>query len=349
MRQKSQKELNSVNIFPFNLTTGIRLSFYMILIIWSFFGGMTMGYTRLEGAGTALITPFIEDKGGLKREVNYDGVQRLVQHQIVGNMDFLVLLGTTGETPTLTGYEKRKIMEVGIEAARSAKREFPVVIGTGTNSTVSTITATQEAEEAGADYALVVTPYYNKPEQRGIYAHFKAVHDNSSLPIIVYNIAGRTGRNIETETLERLAELPRIISVKEASGDRKQQDDVIERISSQYSDFSVLSGDDGLTASLIQRGGHGVISVVGNLLPGEVSDLVHSGLQGNNNRMWEIHEYLDPIFNAAFFETNPQPIKYMMDRLGLPAGGLRLPLTEVSEDTMRRINKVLLDKEFVLE
>ena len=263
----------------------------------------------------------------------------MIDRQIEGKMDFVLLLGTTGETPTLSDGEKYRIMQNGIQYVGE---RVPVMVGTGTNCTRTTIEQTQRAQDMGADSVLVVTPYYNKPEQEGIYRHFKAVHDNSDLPIVVYNVGPRTGRNIETSTMERLAALPRIVSVKEASGNRDQIQDVC-KMAKRYSGFTVLSGDDALTPFVITSGGHGLISVVGNLVPDKVAEMVNYGLSESSEIMCEIYTKLLPIMKAAFLEVNPQPINYMMDRVGLPAGGLRLPLMEVRDETKKSLDQVLRD------
>ena len=293
-----------------------------------------MTYKRLEGAGTALITPFTSNN-----KVDYEGLNNLIDQQIEGKMAFTLLLGTTGETPTLSKKEKYHIMTSGIQHVAG---RIPVMVGTGTNCTRTTIEETQKAQEAGVDYVLIVTPYYNKPEQDGIYQHFKTVHDNTDTPIVLYNIAGRTGRNIETATLERLANLDRIVGVKEASGDRDQIRDVC-RMAKKYSGFSVLSGDDALTPFVLNSGGRGLVSVVGNLVPGKVAEMVHYGLCESSDIMCETYTEILPLMDAAFLESNPQPIKYMMNRVGLPAGGLRSPLIEVREETKQKLDEVLRD------
>jgi len=211
------------------------------------------------------------------------------------------------------------------------------MVGVGTNSTEKTIKNAERAKAWGADALLVVTPYYNKPTQEGIIAHFHTVCDATDLPVVVYNIQGRTGTNIETNTLKSVAEKENIIAVKEASGNIHQMMDVLENIP----EIAVYSGDDGMTFPLICLGGQGVISVVSNILPGLVVEMVSAGLAGNMERARQLHFKLLPIFKAAFIETNPCPVKYAMGQLGLAGGPVRLPLVEIKESSKKVIDTVL--------
>ena len=283
---------------------------------------------KIKGVITALITPFTQSG-----EVDYEGLRANIRFQIEQGVSGILPLGTTGETPTLTREEQDEIIKISVE---EAKGKVLVMVGTGTNSTKTTIKYTQRAQELGADMALVVTPYYNKPTQEGIYQHFKAVTQSVSLPVMIYNIQGRTGKNIETSTMQRIAALPNVVSVKEASGDVNQMGDVLSSIANDS--FTVMSGDDGLTLPLLSLGGMGVVSVVSNLVPGKVVEMVNSGLSGNFTKARELHLELLPLFKGAFIESNPQPIKYLMARAGMAAGPCRLPLMELSVG-----NKPLLD------
>lgn len=288
--------------------------------------------TKLQGAFTALVTPLFADGS-----VDYEGFRKLIQFQLSHGISGIVPLGTTGETPTLNENEEDALLAISIA---EAKGKVPVIIGAGSNSTHDAIKYVKRAKQVGGDYALVVTPYYNKPSDEGIFQHFKAVCD-VGIPIIVYNIAGRTGKNISTPLLARIAELPNIAGVKEASGDINQIADVIHTIASKKKNFTVLSGDDSLTLPLCAFGGDGVISVVSNLLPSEVSKLAAAALAGDYVKAREMHYKLLPLFKAAFIETNPAPIKALMNMKGLPAGSLRLPLVSVTSENEKKLAQII--------
>lgn len=214
------------------------------------------------------------------------------------------------------------------------------MLGAGSNNTRDAVRYTERAKKAGADAALVVTPYYNKPSAEGIYRHFEAV-SKVGIPVLVYNIQGRTGKNIDTETLMRIADLPNIAGVKEASGNISQMMDVIAKIKPKHPGFAVLSGDDGLTLPLIAAGGDGVVSVVSNLNPKIVTEMVQAALKGDFEKARAIHYRLLPFFKAAFVDGNPTSIKYAMNVKGLPAGSVRLPLVEVTDDAKKTIEAAL--------
>jgi 4-hydroxy-tetrahydrodipicolinate synthase len=259
-------------------------------------------------------------------EVDYAGWERLLDYQIEGGIDGLLPLGTTGETPTLEEGEEERLIRIAVNKAGG---RLPVVIGTGSNDTAYMVKYTRRARDLGADAALVVTPYYNKPNDSGLIRHFEAAGE-LGIPIIIYNIAGRTGRNIPTALMEKLARIPNVIGVKEASGDINQMGDVIRNIKlrarADGGDFLVFSGDDGLTLPLMSLGGDGVISVISNLAPGKVAALVRACLGGDFEEGRRLHYELLPLVKAAFIETNPVPIKAAMGWAGLPAGPARLPL-----------------------
>lgn len=267
----------------------------------------------IKGLWTALATPFV------KEVLDEEGLRRNLRLQQEAAVDGILALGTTGEAPTLTMEESEKILSICKETL------IPLMVGTGTNSTRTTIERTQWAYDHGADYALVVTPYYNKPPQEGILAHFLEVATYSPLPIVVYNHRGRTGVNIETSTLKRIAEHPKIISVKDASGDINQIMQVIQQIPK----LSVMSGDDALTYATIKAGGQGVISVASNAVPELMKRLV--------NGEYEIHKQMAPVFEALSLETNPIPIKGLMDILGMAAGQCRLPLIQEKKETREKL------------
>lgn len=286
----------------------------------------------LRGTYTAMITPF---KNG---EVDYNGLKENIEFQIRNGVDGILLLGTTAETPALSSYEKEKIMEIGIGTVNG---RVPVMVGAGSYSTRATVEATQKAKEKGADIALIVTPYYNKPTQEGIYQHFKAVVEETNIPIVVYNIPGRTGRNIEVETMEKLSELPNIIGVKEASGNIDQIMRTYASISSKKN-FVIMSGDDNLTFPIMALGGAGVISVASNLIPDRVSRMVNAMLENRIEEARKIHYELLPFFKGIFMETNPSPIKEAMNMCGLPAGDVRLPLVKMRSENREKLREILV-------
>lgn len=297
---------------------------------------------KLRGAFTAMITPMNADCS-----VDYEGLRTNVRFQLEQGIDGLVPLGTTAETPTLDetpGSEEDKIIGIVMEEVRAFEKKsgkkIPVVLGAGSNNTKDSVKYCERAKKFGADAALVVAPYYNKPSKEGIFRHFEEV-SKVGIPIIVYNIQGRTGVNISTDTLARIAELPNIAGVKEASGNINQMGDVIAQIKSKKPDFSVLSGDDGLTLPLIALGGDGIISVVSNLAPALITEMTGKALGGNIGEARDIHYRMLPFFKAAFVDGNPSSIKYAMSVKGLPAGPCRLPLVEVTDEAKKIIEDAL--------
>ena len=284
----------------------------------------------ISGCITAMITPFNK-----KLQVDYNGLRELVKFQIGSGISGLAPLGTTGEAPTIDDEERKGIIETVVDEAEG---KVPVIVGTGSNSTEKTVKYTKEAERLGAEAALVVTPYYNRPSQEGIYHHFKALSEATRLPIIVYNIPSRTGVNIETETMVRIAKLDNVMGVKESSKNMQQMMDVIN---SMPNGFSVLSGDDNYTLPLIALGGHGAISVVSNLLPSRVSEMVRNALSGNMELARKLHYELMPIFKGAFIEPNPAPIKAAMNIAGMPAGSVRAPLCSMEAKNIERLKSAI--------
>jgi 4-hydroxy-tetrahydrodipicolinate synthase len=291
-----------------------------------------MKQNLFDGVTTALITPFLPNGG-----VDYEGFRQNLRFQMENGVRGLLPLGTTGETPTLNDAEKEKIVRLVAEEAATHGEDTAVMVGVGTNSTKKTVENAKKAQDLGADALLVVTPYYNKPTQDGIAAHFDAVSGAVDLPIIVYNIKGRTGTNIATSTLKRIAKSENVIAVKEASGDIHQMTDVLTEIP----EIRVYSGDDAMTFPLICLGGHGVVSVVSNLYPGLVVEMVDNAIASRVQRARELHFTLLPMFKAAFIESNPGPIKYAMGKMDLAAGPLRLPLVEVGEASKAVLDAVL--------
>jgi len=278
-----------------------------------------------------MITPF-----NRAMQVDYAGLSENVEFQIGRGVSGLAPLGTTGESPTISGAERSKLLKSVIDKTNG---RVPVIPGTGTNSTEHTVELTKEAEDLGADAALLVTPYYNRPSQEGIFRHFEAVSKAVDLPLMIYNIPGRTGVNIETQTLLRLSSLSNIVAVKEASGNISQMAEVIQQLPKS---FTVLSGDDGITLPLMALGGRGVVSVVSNLLPKRVCDLTIAMLAGDVKGARDIHNRLMPIFKGAFIDTNPIPIKAAMKLAGMPAGGVRPPLCEMDAGKMEKLKELLL-------
>lgn len=288
---------------------------------------------KVQGVHTAIITPF-DEMGRLDEE----GLRQNIRYQISNGIDGIVALGTTGESPTLTAQERERVIRISVE---EVKGKVPLMVGTGSYATQQTIENTRQAALLGADMALIVSPYYNKPTQEGLFRHYKAVAEATPLPIIVYNIQGRTGQNIQNDTLKRLADIPTIIGVKEASGNITQIGEVIEMIAKHKPGFSVLSGDDSLTLPVMALGGDGVISVISNLVPDQVKAMLQSIAQGNWNEAREIHYRLMPLIRAAFMETNPIPIKAAMNIMGMASGTCRLPLCELLPENEKKLRALL--------
>jgi 4-hydroxy-tetrahydrodipicolinate synthase len=276
-------------------------------------------------------------------EVDYDGFRRLIDFQIAEGIDGILPMGTTGENPTLDESEEDRLIEIALEAA---KGKVPVMVGTGSNDTKHMVTYTQRAKRMGADAALIVTPYYNKPNDDGLFRHFEAAAA-VGIPVIVYNIASRTGRNIQTPLMEKISRIPGIIGVKEASGDIGQMGDVVREIAlprrAEGGKFWVLSGDDAMTLPLAALGGDGVISVISNVVPAKVKALTSACLAGDFEKARKIRLELIPCVRAAFVETNPIPVKQALTWMGLPGGPARLPLGKLSAASEAVLKKEMTD------
>ena len=283
----------------------------------------------LEGVFTALVTPFRDDA------VDEDALRALVERQIAAGVDGLAPCGSTGESATLSHAEHRHVVEIVVAAARG---RLPVLAGTGSNSTREAIELTRYAKEAGADGALLISPYYNKPTQEGIVAHYAEIARETDFPLVVYNIPGRTASNMLPSTLARLADIEPVVGVKEASGDLAQISAVVAVCPD---DFSVLSGDDALTLPLLAVGGRGVISTSANVAPAEMVDLVRAFRAGDLERALRTHQRLLPLFDALFCETNPIPVKAALGLLGLVGDEIRLPLTRLTDANRERLQVVL--------
>jgi len=286
--------------------------------------------TAFQGSFVALVTPF---RNGMIDEAK---LRELVEFHAAQGTDGLIPCGTTGESPTLSHDEHKRVVEIVIEAAH---KRLPVIAGTGSNSTREAIDLTRHAERAGADGALVVNPYYNKPTQQGLYQHFRAVAESTTLPIITYNIQGRTAVNVETDTMARLArDCRNIVGVKEASGSLDQMSQVILACGPE---FSVLSGDDNVTLPLLAIGGRGVVSVIANIVPRETAEMVHAALDGDWKRARELHYRLFPLARAAFLETNPIPIKEAMAMAGMIEPEFRLPMCRMGDANRDKLRGIL--------
>lgn len=293
------------------------------------------GYARmkLKGTYTALITPFDADDN-----LDQEGLRTLIRMQVAAEINGIVVMGTTGESPTLSIEERRAIIKI---AREEIPDNIPLIVGTGHNSTKQTITNTLQAQDLGADMALVVTPYYNKPTQEGIVRHFVEVAKSSTLPLIAYNTPGRSGQNIFAQTAKRLSEISSVIGLKESSGNISHTSDIIEACMQHRPDFSIVTGDDPLILPTIAIGGQGVISVVSNLMPTTVKALVEAALYGDITKAQELHYYLMPFIRAAFIESNPIPIKAALALKGLPGGRCRLPLCEMSRENLNSLISTL--------
>ncbi|ADG13559.1 dihydrodipicolinate synthase [Methanocaldococcus infernus ME] len=283
-----------------------------------------------EGVYPAIITPF---KAG---EIDYDGLRENINFLIENGVDGLVVVGTTGESPTLSHEEHKKVIEKAVEFVDGRVK---VIAGAGSNSTREAIELSVFAEDVGADAVLSITPYYNKPTQEGLKRHYSEIAKSINIPIVIYNLPSRTGVNIEIKTLKELSEeFSNIVAIKEANPDLSRVSETILN-----TNLTVLSGNDELTLPILALGGKGVISVVANIMPKEMVELVRSALNGDFERARELHYKLYPLMKVLFIETNPIPVKTALNLLGRPAGELRLPLCEMSEEHRRELEKVLKD------
>ncbi len=290
-----------------------------------------MTHKQLKGLGIALVTPFTAEG-----EVDYAALRRLVNYQLDGGIDFLCILATTAETPCLTAEERQNIKSLVVE---TVKGRVPIIMGCGGNNTQQVVHTLQTDDFTGIDGILSVCPFYNKPSQEGLYQHFKTVAEATSLPVVLYNVPGRTGVNMTAETTLRLARnVENIVAVKEASGNFTQIDDIIKNKPAQ---FSVLSGDDGITFPLITLGATGVISVIGNALPHEFGRMVRLALAGDYQNALPIHHQFTELFKLLFVDGNPAGVKAMLNAMGLIENQLRLPLVPANITTFSKIADIL--------
>jgi 4-hydroxy-tetrahydrodipicolinate synthase len=284
---------------------------------------------KLEGVFTALVTPFKENK------LDEDALRRIIEFQIENGVDGLVPCGTTGEAPTLSYEEHEKVIELTV---RFTNGKVPVIAGTGSNSTHEAIELTQAAKNVGANMCLLTTPYYNKPTQEGLYRHFKKIAEEVDIPIILYNIPGRTGVNMAPETVARLAQIPNVVGIKEASGSVLQAAEIFRLTEGK---FTILSGDDNLFLPIMSVGGKGVISVASNAMPKRMKELYEAFLvERNVEKAIKINTELLPFFQAIFVETNPIPIKEILYLMGLIERELRLPLCPPSDKTSKYLEEI---------
>ncbi|HIH42622.1 TPA: 4-hydroxy-tetrahydrodipicolinate synthase [Candidatus Woesearchaeota archaeon] len=306
-----------------------------------------MSQIRFKGVYTAIITPMKEDGS-----VDEAALRNLIDFQIENGVAGIVPVGTTGECPTLNHAEHNHVVEFVTKYVKQKNKSVQVIAGTGSNATSEAVSMTKHAKEAGADASLQVSPYYNKPTQEGLYRHFKKIGDEADLPLVIYNIQGRTGINIETLTLMRLAkDCKNIVSVKEASGNMSQMMDVItesRKLSQQTGrSFDVLSGDDNLTLPLISLGGTGVISVASNIAPKQMVEMVDAALKGDYETAQRIHYELLPLLKIIFIETNPIPVKTALAMMGKCTEAFRLPLCEMKPENKEKLRAVLKELKLI--
>ncbi|WP_455076264.1 4-hydroxy-tetrahydrodipicolinate synthase [Prevotella koreensis] len=290
-----------------------------------------MLHNIFKGLGIALVTPFTSDE-----QVDYESLKRLIDYQINNGADFLCIMATTGEIPTLTTEEKQRIKELVLNIVQG---RLPILMGCGGNNTSAVVEELQKNDFDGIDGILSICPFYNKPTQEGLFKHFEAISKATTLPIVLYNVPGRTGVNMEAETTIKLAhECQNIVAIKEASGNLKQVEEIIKN---KPSNFDVISGDDALTYQIIERGATGVISVIGNAFPKEFSNMVHLELKGNYENALKIHRNLTDIFDLLFIDGNPAGIKATLSEMGMIENVLRLPLVPARPDTIQSISKLV--------
>ncbi|GAB0167104.1 4-hydroxy-tetrahydrodipicolinate synthase [Lysinibacillus sp. CTST325] len=286
---------------------------------------------NLGRIGTAMITPFKEDG-----TINYPELERIINYLIDNGTDCIVACGTTSENPTMSTEEKIEVVRFTVEKVAG---RVPVIAGTGDNETAYSIAMTHKAEENGADGIMLVAPYYNKPNQRGIFAHFETIAKETSLPVMLYNVPGRTGVNVAYETSVALSKIPNISWIKEASGNLDQMGDIIENVDSD-DDFFVYSGDDGLTLPLLAIGGTGIISVAAHVVGNDMQLMIKAFEEGNHELAAKIHRALLPLVRALFAQPNPSPVKYAMTKLGFDTLNVRLPMMEMTDEEKANFDRI---------
>lgn len=295
---------------------------------------------KLEGTTVAMVTPFTRED-----TVNEEGMRENMNYLLERGVNGLLAAGTTGESATITHQEQKKMMEILVD---EVKGKVATVAGAGSNSSKEALDLVKYAEDIGADYALVITPYYNKPQQHGLYEHYKMLSDSVNIPIIVYNVPSRTGTDISVETIGRVAQLDNIVAIKEANPDLDKVSQTIQTLKNLgQDDFLVLSGNDNLTLPMISQGCKGVISVVGNVDPARMSEMVKKALEGDFKRAQDLHYELYDLMKVLFIESNPVPAKEALNMMGRPAGHVRMPLAPLKDESQEKIRKVLLDLQLI--
>lgn len=289
-----------------------------------------------KGSGVALVTPFTETG------VDFDTLGKLVEYHIANNTDALIVCGTTGESTTMSDVEQLAVIKYVVE---KVKKRIPVIAGTGSNNTMHSVYLSQEAERLGVDGLLVITPYYNKTNEKGLKLHFETIAKSVSLPIIMYNVPGRTCVNLKPSLVAELSQIDNIVAVKEASGDLAQVAEVARLVPK---DFAIYSGNDDSILQLLSVGGSGVISVLGNICPKETHDLVYKFLRGDIEGARKLQLDMKPLIDALFIEVNPIPVKTAMNLLGFGVGKLRLPLAEMNENNLEKLKQELTNFGFEL-
>lgn len=275
-----------------------------------------------EGSGVALVTPFING------EVNYKKLEELIEWHIQNKTDAIIICGTTGESATMTDAERKEVIKFTVDKVAN---RIPVIAGSGSNNTAYSIELSKYCQKVGADGLLIVTPYYNKTTQDGLLEHYKAIANSVDLPIILYNVPGRTGVNIKPETVKKLSEIKNIIAIKEASGNISQVAEIARLCGEE---FSIYSGNDDMIVPILSLGGSGVISVVANILPKETHDIVEKYLSGEVKEAKNLQLSMNELINSLFIEVNPMPVKAAMNLMGMDVGKLRLPLTDISQQSL---------------
>ena len=288
-----------------------------------------------EGSGVALVTPF-NDNG-----IDYDKLQDLLEWHVKEGTDSIIICGTTGEATTMTENEKKAVIKFAVD---TINKRIPVIAGTGSNNTVSAIEMSKYAESVGVDAILVITPYYNKTSQKGLFKHFKAVNDSVNIPIILYNVPSRTGVNITPKALVQIAELNNVVAIKEASGNISQ---IMEMKSLCKDKIDIYSGNDDQIVPIMSLGGKGVISVLANVIPNEVHTLTKKCLEGKFNEALDIQLNRLKLTNALFIETNPIPVKTAMNLMGFEVGSLRLPLCEMEDSNLETLKTILKENKLI--
>lgn len=288
-----------------------------------------------SGSGTAIVTPFVNGK------VDYESLGKLIEFQVKNGIKVLVPCGTTGESATLTYEEHDQVIKFCVQ---KANKRVKILAGTGSNSTDEAITLTQYAKEAGADGALLITPYYNKPTQEGMYLHFKKIAETVDIPQVLYNVPGRTSVNLLPETVIRLSKVQNIVGIKEASGNLEQVSQIVQNTGRN---FTLLSGEDSLTFPILALGGQGVISVVSNIIPADVAAMISAFEKGALDQARELHFKMFELMKAMFIETNPIPVKTAMGIMGLCSAEMRLPLSPMAEGNIPKLKKVMKDYKLI--